>query len=235
MAISAAIIGALGAAARVGDPFYNSVSLLLHMDGANNGSVFTDNSPNPKTPTLLSSPVTVTDDYKFAPSSFLGDGTSATTGRCLNYASHADFNILTGDFTLEFFFKSYNNSQDAGIVSLGDVAAVFGISATSGKILFRPGGTSVLALTGAVDSAWHHVAFSRQSGTLRGFVDGVLKGTVANSTSYGQSNLVVGAWSSQSATRYGCNGRLDEVRLTKGISRYNAAFTAPTSPFPNSI
>lgn len=235
MAISAAIIGALGASAMVGDPYYNSVSLLLHMDGANNGSVFTDNSPNPKTPTLLSSPITVTDDYKFPTASFYGDGTSATTGRCLNYASHADFNILTGDFTLEFFFKSYNNSQDAGIISLGDGAAVFGISATAGEIRFREGGTSILALTGAVDSAWHHGAFSRQSGTLRGFVDGALNGTIANSTSYGQSNLVVGAWSSQSETRYGCNGRLDEVRFTKGISRYNAAFTAPTEAFKTNV
>jgi len=30
------------------------------------------------------------------------------------------------------------------------------------------------------------------------------------------------------------NGYLDDVRITKGIARYTATFTAPTSAFPTS-
>lgn len=232
--IGPAVYGVIAAAKRYGDPFYDNVSLLLHMDGANLGTTFTDNSKTPKAPSsTVGSPYTTTGDYKYPTASFYGDGTSATTGRVLVYASHVDFAFGTGDFTVEFYFKSYNDSQNQGIISLNDAGANFGISCTSGQILFRHTATTILALTGAVNGAWHHCAFSRVSGVLYGFVDGTLIGSVANTTNYTQSLFVVGGWSSQAASVYGCNGRIDDVRITKGIGRYTATFNALIEPFPN--
>lgn len=232
--IGPAVYGIVAAAMRYGDPFYDNVSLLLHMNGANLGTIFTDNSKTPKSPSsTLGSPYTITADHQYSTASFYGDGTSATTGRILVYASHVDFAFGTGDFTVEFYFKSYNNSQDQGLFSLGDGGTIFGISCTSGQIRFRHGADVILALTGAVDSAWHHCAFSRVSGVLYGFVDGVLIGSVVNTTNYSQSLFVVGGWSSQASSIYGCNGCIDDVRITKGVGRYTATFNALIEPFPN--
>lgn len=42
MAISAAILGALSAGARENDGLFNYVMALLHLDGGDNSTVFTD-------------------------------------------------------------------------------------------------------------------------------------------------------------------------------------------------
>ena len=63
------------------------------------------------------------------------------------------------------------------------------------------------------------------------FINGTQEGaTFTDNTNYNQTNnMIVGA------DRSGANGLvgyLDDVRITTGVCRYTATFTAPTSSFP---
>lgn len=62
-----------------GDPSYNNVSLLLHGDGSNNSTTFTDNSPRPKTPTIVGQVVVSTSKSRFGGASihFIGNPAGA--------------------------------------------------------------------------------------------------------------------------------------------------------------
>ena len=78
------------------DPHYANVSLLLHGDGADNGTVFTDNSHSPKTVTAYGNAKTSTAQSKFGGSSIFFDG----NGDYLVSPSNSAFQFGTGDFTI---------------------------------------------------------------------------------------------------------------------------------------
>ena len=67
---------------------------------------------------------------------------------------------------------------------------------------------------------------------MRHFINGDLKETATSSASFngGGGNVHVGYSSSLGYI----TGKMDDVRLTKGVARYTASFTAPTAAFPNS-
>ena len=83
--------------------------------------------------------------------------------------------------------------------------------------------------TAILDGAWHHVAFTRASGSNRMFFDGVLQGAaVSDSTNYTAPNAMqVG-----SSGVYGdLAAHIDDLRITKGYARYTSNFTPPSSAF----
>ena len=88
------------------DEYFYSNSLLLHMDGANNSTTFTDNSINNFTPTVFGNAKISTAQSVFGGSSLLLDGSVDY----LSYASNANFDYGTDDFTIEGWFRSTNVS-----------------------------------------------------------------------------------------------------------------------------
>jgi hypothetical protein len=63
------------------------------------------------------------------------------------------------------------------------------------------------------------------------FLNGVQAGsTYSDSNNYAQTALVFGCRTDGS---FDFGGYIDEIRVTKGVARYTADFTAPSSPFPN--
>ena len=86
---------------------------------------------------------------------------------------------------------------------------------------------------------WVHLAFTRQSGVCRLFVNGVLQNINSGAnpstypvTSFTDTTNVVGTTGfSTGAPSY--IGYIDDVRVTNGIARYTANFTPPSAPFPN--
>jgi hypothetical protein len=212
-----------------GDPYWNDVSLLLHMDGSNGSTTFTDSSSNALTVTPSGDAQISTAQSKFGGSSLLLDG----SGDYITTSASSALALGTGDFTVEFFVYRTSNNNDQGIFTFG--------ATQSGLFASMDGSTLGVGLLGGDPSAisggtlslntWHHVAITRSSGSLRGFIDGVQFGSTVTETTNLVDNILNIGYSYTSS--YAMIGNLDEFRVTKGIARYTANFTAPTAAFPN--
>jgi hypothetical protein len=216
------------------DPDYAKVALLLHMDGANGSTTFTDNSPTPKTVTAYGGAQISTADPIFGSGSGLFDGSNAY----LQIADSADWAFGSGLFTVELFvrFASVSGIQriigqsDSGSTDLG-----WQVQKNSSNVIVANGGGSFPTLfgtTAVTAGPRYHVALTGDGATARLFVNGVLEVSGAY-TSVADSASVLGIGQLGAYATNRLNGRLDEVRITKGVARYTANFTPPTEPFPN--
>lgn len=82
------------------------------------------------------------------------------------------------------------------------------------------------------DGAWHHIAFVRDGNTLRNFIDGQLDGTkdiTGLSVQDSSQILAIGAIGLYPTNRF--SGWIDELRISKGIARWIANFTPPSSAY----
>ena len=219
-----------GAAGDPVDDQFNRVSALLHMEGSNNGvnNQFTDGS---------TSNHTITANGNVTQGSFNPYGTnwavdfSKDANPRLSCGSSSDFTFGTGDFTVEFFvffysLTSYQTPMSAGYSN--DSGGMFIQTGNGdGKFQFRSGGSALVSETtsDAEANKWYHIAFSRQSGTLRVYRNGVQTGTASNSTNLNRTgNILIG-----SDQDFNIDGLLSNFRLVKGTSLYNSNFTPPAS------
>lgn len=215
------------------DPHYANVSLLLHGDGADNGTVFTDNSPSPKTVTGYGNAKTSTAQSKFGGSSIFFDG----NGDYLVSPSNSAFQFGTGDFTIEAWVYI-----PTGIS--GSYAAICDIRSDpsgNGAVLFKLNSSRQLGYYGATEtnttatvplSTWTHVAISRSSGTTRLFISGDLSATVADGNNKLINSCYIGRVYDNANPAF--SGYIDDIRITKGVGRYVSSFTPPSAPHPDS-
>jgi hypothetical protein len=219
------------------DPFLSSVSLLLHFDGANNGTTFVDSSSSNNTVTAFGNAVTSTTALKYGSASGYFDG----DGDYLRFVDSGALDFGTGDFTVEAWIHPTSLVADGSILG--------GVGPTNGDFTFALRSATQLSIGRnwiAWDSTtsgftfstntWYHVAVSRTAGVVKIFVDGVEYFSGANTQSYNIQNtyVAVGARQLTSGVEsygYFFSGYIDELRVTKGIGRYTAAFTPPSAPF----
>jgi hypothetical protein len=213
---------------RTDDPYYSNVSLLLHMDGSNNSTTFTDSGPGAVTITASGDAKISTAQSKFGGASGVFDG----TGDYIKTPSNAAFAFGTGDFTVETWvrFTSLGNYQSVVTTRTGavSVATAWSLGATStGAVYLYTNGFVATSATGLVTTGtWYHLAVARSGTTARLFLDGTLVATGSNSQSFTDQVLAVGANGDGSEA---VNGYIFDHRITKGVARYTASFTAPTS------
>lgn len=151
-------------------------------------------------------------------------------------AGSSDFAFPTGtDFTIEA--QVYSTSIVGFKQILGQWGATnsWQLALNSGKLGWvTPNGSwSPLAAQALSLNAWHHVAVSRQVGTTRMFVDGVLTGQAADTLNYtfnAAGGLGIGKVSGQDGYGF-VGGAIDEVRIVKGEALYTANFTPPMVGF----
>lgn len=220
------------------DVYYHQVSLLLHCDGANNSTTFTDSSPSPKTVTAVGNGKLTTTSPKFGSAC----GNFAASGDYITVPANAAFNFGTGDWTIEFWVKSTNTArcdpawQNAISTTTGNWELILN-NISSGSMEWWEGNFGKISATGTGwnDGNWHHHAITRSGNSVRMFLDGVQKGsTYTTSYTYGSSSVgVVFSTDGQSHTTAPILGQMDEIRITKGVARYTANFTPPARPFYN--
>lgn len=210
--------------ASIADPYFANVSLLLHMNGSNGSTTFTDSSSNGITVTGYGNAQISTAQSKFSGSSAYFDGSG---DYLLTASSLAAFQMGTGDFTVEAFVRPSALTGYRGIIGLqsGDAGTLY----TSGSsLLWYNTGLSAGTL---VTDTWYHVAASRQGSSVRVFLNGVLGNTSTFGTDITFGRLCVGSNGANTAEFF--QGWIDEIRITKGVARYTANFTPPTAPFPD--
>lgn len=213
-----------------GDTHFSAVSLLLRMDGVDGSATFTDSSGFPKGVAAAGNAKISTAQSKWGGSLML-----VGSGDYLSAPAHVDFVFGTGDFTVELWINTTTAAEKA-LVDQYYGSESWQLAVKSGKLSWYSEG---LALAGAVSvntGTWHHVAATRSAGILRFFVDGVPDGTVTLNTNYSrQVALGIGAQVASRNPGSDFPGRIDEVRITKGVARYTANFTPPAEPFPGAV
>ena len=221
------------------DPEFANVSLLLHMDGSNGSTTFTDSSSNAFTGTRYGSLAVSTTESKFGGASAAFSG--GTSQDALDFADNAAFDFGTGDFTLECW--AYLNGTPSNVNALiakygnGGNEWIWWVN-NSGKLMFYTDGGSVTSGASVPTGQWTFLSVTRQSGTVKVFIGGAQEASGTISTDFnGSATLSVGNYPAFGSFNSGfviaVDGYLDDVRITKGVARYTAAFTPPTAPFPD--
>lgn len=233
------------------DPNFANVSLLLHFNGSNNGTVFTDSSSNNHTVNRSGTGiVTNTAQIKFgsASGSFAGNANPSF----LSIATTTALNLSLGDWTIEAWIRPASTSYAQQIISkqAGTGAYPFAIylnshgagklrflcfdDAGSANLVIDIQGASVLSV-----GTWYHVAFTRNGNTFTGWLSGVSEGTGTSSATLRNQfpeSVLIGCTGTAAASPTGSpyEGYIDDVRITKGVARYTASFTPPAAQFPDS-
>ncbi len=160
------------------------------------------------------------------------------TGDYLEISDLASLQFGTGDFTIEGWVNKPGqgaNGYDA-LIGIGQtVSATTGWYlevSTSRGIYFTINNNPVSYGTWTNDSAWHHIAVTRSSGTVNIWLDGVsvASGTISVTVPTTGTTAKVGNYYN-GTTNYTFNGYTQDVRVTKGLARYTSTFTPPTAEF----
>jgi hypothetical protein len=152
-----------------------------------------------------------------------------------NGATTDSFAFGSGDFTIEFWVY-LNNVSGTKVIYEGRPAGGSGATPTiymsSASIRYFANGADRITGGNLSATTWYHIALSRSGTSTKLFIDGTQSGsTYTDSTTYTNSTNrpVIGVGISGNEF----NGYLDDLRITKGVARYTAAFTAPTKAFPD--
>lgn len=216
------------------DPSYSSVGLLLHGNGANNSTTFTDSGPDARTVTRNGANVVIsTTQSKYGGASIRLPGGS---GDYLTAASNADFDFGAGDFTIEFWaYATKSQPLDfLNFISGGTTRLLVYINGNELSFWDTSAGvnTQVAYSWPSSGASWVHFAFCRSGTSLRMFANGVLltTGTYSASTPSGCDVHIGRTWTGGAGREFG--GYIDDLRITKGVARYTAAFTPPATQLP---
>lgn len=206
--------------------FDTDCKLMLHMDGADTSTTFTDSSSNPKTVNVTNNTQIDTGQSKFGGASALFDGADDD----LNVADNADFNIDTQDFTIDFWVRF--NTQTAESMMFRFLASnnlYLSANALAGRFDFNLAGTTKSYSTAATTATWYHIAVTRASGTVRFFFDGTQNSTDLTAS----GDVTQGEWrvGQFPATGIDLDGWIDEYRIVVGTAVWTTNFTPPTAAY----
>jgi hypothetical protein len=213
------------------DPYNDSVVLGLSFDGTNNSTTITD---------LRSRALSVSGAAKLSTTQ-VKFGTAAlrltSQGDTVSLPTSVDWNFASVDVTIEMWIYPISLSPSTLIgqqVNSGDGNWLFYVYNT-GAIAIGKAGQSELSSSASVLSinTWQHVAVVKQGTTTKIYVNGsqVASGTgsyLNNATTpltIGSPATVGGGWT-------GFNGYIDDLRITKYVARYTAAYPVPVNAFP---
>jgi len=215
------------------DPYWTSVSMLLHGDGTSGSqnNTFIDSSSNNFTITRNGTATqgSINSFGSIAPYTTAVDGGSAYfngTPDSLSAPANAAYQFGTGDFTVEFWINkpaAQNGLVVDARVSSTAVPWALGVDVSNFPYFYD--GTTPTSTVAITNNVWNHVAVVRTSGVLKIFVGGV----------QGYSAALAGSLNATGTAKIGGTaaytiGYISNLRIVKGTAVYTTAFTPPTAP-----
>jgi len=215
-----------------GDQYFQNVKSLMHFNGADGGTIFSDEIQGNVVNVGSGTPTTSTSEFKFGSSSLLLDGNST-----LELAYNSKMDVQYADFTYECWSfttapksTTYRYLVDKRIANSGYAAFIIRIYNGYFQVYVRNGTSSWASTNTAANTVlinqWQHIALTRSDGKVRFFIDGE-KVWEANHTTpiIADTNpFEIGkSWV----------GNIDDVRLSVGVARYLATFPVPSKEFDN--
>ena len=216
------------------DPFFANVVLLIGATDVPGNTNFPDRSPSPSLVTNAA-PVGVfesTAQALYGSTSIRFD--AAAAGSRLNVAWPVAKSVTGADKLYTAEWSMYVPSGQSIFPAIHgplihNVFDTLGVSIAVGGSSASWSGAGIWAF-----NAWNKVAICRDGNTIRFFVAGVLRSTIAFSSTYAQvveETLFIGRATNGTSP---LTGWLDEIRITKGVARYSANYTPSNVRFPRS-
>jgi len=233
---------------------------LLHMDGSNDGTTFTDSSSYGRTINKTGSPVTKTSIKKFGTASCYfgdGDGTAGSHGNALSMNDSTNWNFQANPWTIECWTYLINPVSGSGNTTFGfggqsnsdssDAGGNYNFDMNNQQQMRnnsyqRNGSNSTNDYNFETSAtiglnAWKHLAWVRDGNIVRLYIDGVQSNfhSIPSSVSYKltENNLGGQWWISRRpySTSYGyIRGYVDEYRISN-----NTRYPNGTTFTPNEI
>jgi len=225
------------------DPYSDYVSLLLHGNGTNGSTTFTDSSSNAHTVTANGDAEISTTQSKFGGASMYFDG----SGDYLSVPDDTSFHLGSDDFTFEFWTYLNSTSSENFInkrsnPSINAQYLYFRVNSGSLKLWATSNGSSWdiansfgFGNTALSTGQWYHIALVRNGTEISAYVDGTKSpNTITTSAAIqnGGTNPLLIAGDAAVNNHY-VNGYIDDFRITKGVARYTSNFTPPTTELPD--
>lgn len=206
-----------------GVPVDGNTTLLLHCNGIDGSTTFTDLSASPHTITPIGNTQIDTEQYVFGQASALFDG----VGDYLSSPDHTDWDFGSGNFSIDFRVRFSDSTGNQGFFGrYTNSGSYFYIAKEGNSIRIRDlGGTldSTIGWTPSIDR-WYHIAIIRDGNNIKVFVDGTQLGsTISFSSSLLDRSvpLYIGTAFSDS---YYLKGWMDDIRISKGFARWTSNF-----------
>lgn len=208
------------------DRFYENVTVLNYFNGSNGVTTF----PNEKYSVHERFWNFATGASISNTSPLSGTGSlslNGTSGRLFSSRSE-NLGFGSGDFTIEVWVNPNDATGDECVFDCRhDSQTGFALysSVSSGTGANRWGyatNTDVVAFGGNLTAGvWSHLAIVRQSGTVRGYLNGQLQFTVVDDRTLSLAPRYVVGQAANLSQWFA--GRIDSLRVTKGIARYPSA------------
>lgn len=214
------------------DPHWNNVVLLM------NGTSLGDSSKFAYPMSQVSGTGVLVDNTTIGTGGF-GNGYQGAVW--LSQYGHLNHLLSNGNFTFEVSFYTSDISNVNNLVLWSDgaflTAGSFNLYILNSTTVRHNYGTNNTAASitrdtvvpGGTVNTWVHFCIVREGNVHRYFVNGILSGSVTAALTYVSNQVKIGGNTYQGNNPF--NGTLANIRLTKGVARYSANYTPPSSIF----
>lgn len=219
------------------DPYWAAVTLLAKFNGVAGSSVFVNSAGSKTAMRRVTNAVQSAGQSKFYPTSL--DLTAPLSG--VQFDLNPYWIWGSRDYTIECWI--YPTTSTDGVIfypsEIGNGNFFYFTRLAAGTVRmlgYRNGSQSIIGTTTntVATNAWSHFAVTRQSGTVRMFINGVLGATLNDVFQYVAQPAATGYIGVQNTSGSGSmTGYMSEFRVTMDVARYTANFTPPTAALPD--
>jgi hypothetical protein len=226
----------------------SSIVLALPLNGSNGGTTITDyhhtikGSGSAKAVSIYTGSASGGAVTSTAVSRYYGSSFYVVRGATNNYTASdyiyrtgdTDLNLGTGDFCVEFWYYPQNMTSNSVMFDNRHESNSWPNSTNGFALIHNAGGTVWIYSGGnpiithnnkLTANQWNHVAYTRDSGTERLFVNGdFFTTTVSSSRNYNEGRFHLGSAANNGE---GSSGYYQGLRIYKGVPKYTSNFNVP--------